>query len=404
MAKRASDPISSPKPTSQASPRMGDAAVQAATVAKSVGEALAREMSARTILFHQAVADRMGISVTDHKCLDIAGRAAMHGPITAGKMAELTGLTTGAITGVLDRLEKGGFLRREKDPNDRRQVLVRLLPDRMPEYIEIFAPFVAAWVELCSRYTPEEMARVEDFMRTSLALVEKETERVRAMVPARKASSQETTDLSAPLGMEKIGYLEFPRGSTNTRLGPEMGPLLYRGRFVGATPRVTAQDGRVVLDYARGVFRGVPWKRSASEVTVHHSIPWHIVIRSGAAKLEADLRALTLRGFEISGGAAEIWLKLPRPQQTVSIRISGGISALTMLRPDGVPARLLVKGGASGLTIDTAHLGSVGGKMNWESPDFAQANDRYDIEVLGSASGLTVGTLPPVTYPTRENE
>src|SRR5438270_3489198 len=80
-----------------------------------------RQLSAATILFHQAIADRLGLNVTDHKCLDILERT---GPMTAGEMAQQTGLTTGAITGVIDRLEQAGFVRRAEDPNDRRRVII----------------------------------------------------------------------------------------------------------------------------------------------------------------------------------------------------------------------------------------------------------------------------------------
>src|SRR5688572_17181329 len=96
-----------------------------AQLPQSLGDELGRELSARTILFHQALADKLGLNLTDHRCLDLAQRANSVAPLTAGQLAELTGLSTGAITGVLDRLEKAGFIRREKDPNDRRQLFVR---------------------------------------------------------------------------------------------------------------------------------------------------------------------------------------------------------------------------------------------------------------------------------------
>ncbi len=80
-----------------------------------------RELSTATILFHQAVADRLGMNVTDHKC---AGILTQSGPITAGDLAVRTGLTTGAVTGVIDRLEKAGFVRRVRDGTDRRRVIV----------------------------------------------------------------------------------------------------------------------------------------------------------------------------------------------------------------------------------------------------------------------------------------
>src|SRR3954470_6827245 len=80
-----------------------------------------REISTVTILFHQAIADRLGMNVTDHKCAGILARS---GPITAGELARLTGLTTGAITGVVDRLEQAGFVRRARDSSDRRRVII----------------------------------------------------------------------------------------------------------------------------------------------------------------------------------------------------------------------------------------------------------------------------------------
>src|SRR3954453_3147665 len=91
-----------------------------------------RRLSTSTILFHQAIAARLGMNVTDHKCADLLSRT---GPITAGELARQTGLTTGAITGVIDRLEKAGFVRRAEDPNDRRRVIIEPLTERMDRVI-----------------------------------------------------------------------------------------------------------------------------------------------------------------------------------------------------------------------------------------------------------------------------
>src|SRR5690349_3034857 len=84
-----------------------------------------RQLATATVLFHQAIADRLGMHVTDHRCLDILLRS---GSITAGELAQRTGLTTGAITGVIDRLEKAGFVQRAKDPADRRRVVIEPFP------------------------------------------------------------------------------------------------------------------------------------------------------------------------------------------------------------------------------------------------------------------------------------
>src|SRR3954464_9439450 len=91
-----------------------------------IGLQLGRELSTRTILFHQAVADCLGIAATDHKCLGFIAEA--DHPVTAGELATLTGLTTGATTGVIDRLEGAGLAFRERDPRDRRRVVVAAAP------------------------------------------------------------------------------------------------------------------------------------------------------------------------------------------------------------------------------------------------------------------------------------
>ena len=123
-----------------------------------------RALSAATIMFHQAVADRLGLNPTDHKCADFLWT---RGPMTAGELAELTGLTTGAITGVIDRLERGGFVRREDDPGDRRRVVVRAVPKRLRQIGRLFEDVAARMAELSARYTDAELAVILDFMGQS---------------------------------------------------------------------------------------------------------------------------------------------------------------------------------------------------------------------------------------------
>lgn len=129
----------------------------------------ARVGSTQTVLFHTAIAERLGLNPSDHKVADILSLA--EGPVTPGRLAELTGLTTGAITGVLDRLESGGFVAREPDPADRRRIIVRLLPGRVPELVGLFASIGARLRELCSHYTTEELSTVLEFMEKNAAIV-----------------------------------------------------------------------------------------------------------------------------------------------------------------------------------------------------------------------------------------
>ncbi|MFO0661835.1 MAG: MarR family transcriptional regulator [Polyangiaceae bacterium] len=123
-----------------------------AEIIRELGD-LGRELSTRTILFHQSVAENLGLNVTDHKCLDFVLRAGEE-EITAGRLSELTGLTTGAVTGVLDRLERAGFIQREKDPRDRRQIVIRALPERLPELEAIFEPFERPGVSCAASTAP----------------------------------------------------------------------------------------------------------------------------------------------------------------------------------------------------------------------------------------------------------
>jgi DNA-binding MarR family transcriptional regulator len=76
---------------------------------------------ASVVLHNQAVAQQLGLGGSDSQFLSLLG---IHGPLTPGRLAELTGLTTGTVTGVIDRLERGGYVRRERDATDRRKVLV----------------------------------------------------------------------------------------------------------------------------------------------------------------------------------------------------------------------------------------------------------------------------------------
>ena len=87
-----------------------------------------RRLSDGVNLYESAVAERLGMHPTD---LHFLGLVQLYGPTTAGHLAELGALTTGAVTGVLDRLEQAGYVRREPDPDDRRRVVVRMVEDSM---------------------------------------------------------------------------------------------------------------------------------------------------------------------------------------------------------------------------------------------------------------------------------
>jgi DNA-binding MarR family transcriptional regulator len=137
---------------------------------------LGRKLSAATVLFHSAVADQLGLNVTDLKCWD---QLVLSGPMTAGRLAEITGLTTGAITGVIDRLEKAGFARREREVLDRRVVMVRPLLEREADVGRLYAPLGRAMLELMQGYSPEEIRLLVVLLERSVSVLQEETLKLR---------------------------------------------------------------------------------------------------------------------------------------------------------------------------------------------------------------------------------
>jgi DNA-binding MarR family transcriptional regulator len=101
----------------------------------------ARRMGSMATLHNHAVADFMGLHATDQECIDLLDWT---GPITAGEIGAHLGLSSGAVTGLVDRLEAGGWVRRERDPRDRRRVFVHLSPARGDELWELYRPLAEA--------------------------------------------------------------------------------------------------------------------------------------------------------------------------------------------------------------------------------------------------------------------
>jgi DNA-binding MarR family transcriptional regulator len=135
-------------------------------------------LSTATVLFHAAIADRLGVSATDVKCYSILRQT---GPITAGELAERTGLTTGAITGVIDRLEQANLVCRVRDPTDRRRVVLELLnnPERERAIDQLYEPLGRAIMELVTRYSAAERATILDFLSKATSVLEAETRHLR---------------------------------------------------------------------------------------------------------------------------------------------------------------------------------------------------------------------------------
>jgi DNA-binding MarR family transcriptional regulator len=135
-----------------------------------------RKSSAQGVLFSQGVATRLGISSSDLECLDII---LMSERITAGELAAATGLTTGAVTGVIDRLEKAGFAARERDASDRRKVFVRTLPAVHERIAPLYASLQKAAAGVLSDYTDEELKLLLEFFERAGRMMIAQTAKLR---------------------------------------------------------------------------------------------------------------------------------------------------------------------------------------------------------------------------------
>jgi len=136
-----------------------------------------RYFSTVTTLFHHAVADKAGLSGADHKYLDLLFQ---EGPMTAGKFAELTGLTTGAVTGIIDRLEKKGLVKRESDPDDRRKVLlVGNFENAMKLLGPVFELLQTDLESFYDDYSDEQLKTIHDYLTGTIDYFREKTRQLR---------------------------------------------------------------------------------------------------------------------------------------------------------------------------------------------------------------------------------
>jgi DNA-binding MarR family transcriptional regulator len=127
--------------------------------------------------FDKLAAERLGVNETDLHCLNVIENS---GGLSAGDLAVQSGLSTGAVTGVIDRLERAGYARRAPDPTDRRRVRVEVTPSFYNQAERIWGPVAADWQStLAKRFTTEELELITNFLRTTSQLGRRHLERLR---------------------------------------------------------------------------------------------------------------------------------------------------------------------------------------------------------------------------------
>jgi len=144
-----------------------------------------QRVSGQSVVLSALIAEKFGLAPSDLECL---GFLQLEGPMTAGRLAQLTGLTTGAVTRMIDRLEAGRYVRRRDDPADRRRVVVELNPAQMKEFAPFYGPIAENSTQLLARYKDEELALIVELLDEQVELGLRHAERIQALPgpPRRK--------------------------------------------------------------------------------------------------------------------------------------------------------------------------------------------------------------------------
>jgi DNA-binding MarR family transcriptional regulator len=343
-----------------------------------------RRVNLQGSFFGQTVAIRFGLSESDIETLEALIDM---GASTAGRLSEVTGLTSGAVTRVIDRLEQSGYVRRVPDPSDRRRVIVEVVPEKVAAVQSTLGRIGQASAEEIGRYTDAQLALINDFLIRMEQITRTEATTLREH-PEDRADGERSSEHSAPLGGLTSARLQIRSGLSEVRLrAGDVPSQLYRAEFEGATPQVRLRDGRVLVQY-----RGLPfdWRKRKATIGLNPTIPWSIEILGGVQRIEADLREVDASRFELTGGTERVQLLLGQPSGQAVVRFVGGASTIRLERPAAVPVRLSIVGGSGQVDLDGTRLGQKGGMATVESPGFGGAKHRYEVEVVGGSKAVEI--------------
>ncbi len=341
----------------------------------------------------EAVATQFGLNRTDLRCIGILYR---RGRVTAGELAEESGLTPGAITTVLDRMERDGYANRVADPSDRRRVMVTSTTATRELGARVYGEVELAERAQLEQIEPAGVAVIRDYLRGIREFYEELVLGIATPAgsgAAAGADAAQEGEFTAPLGGVQCGRLEFTRGAARVSVAVDATLTeLYRGEFEGGVPDIAVDGGTVSIGHKRR-FLPFDWRNAKSEIWLNPAVPWEISLKGGMWKLAADFRGLELRLLDVGGGASDVEIWLPVAAGVVPVRISGGASDVRLHRPAGCALAAEVTGGASQLIFDGQRLGSIGGRNRLETPGFAAAADRYEVRLSGGASQLDIDVV-----------
>jgi DNA-binding MarR family transcriptional regulator len=343
-----------------------------------------RRVNLQGSFFGQTVAIRFGLSESDVEALELLIDT---GSATAGKLSDLMGLTTGAVTRVIDRLERAGYVRRVPDPADRRRVVVEVIPEKVEAVAATMARVGEKSATEIGHFSEADLAVINDFLTRIADITHDEATALRDAGGLATGGSEH----ASPVGGLERARLLFRSGANELLIrGAELDDL-YRARFEGAVPQVRLRDGVVTVQY-KGRWQW-DWRERQVDVALNARIPWDVEVVGGATKLQGKFGLIDLRSFELTGGVDQLRLTLGRPTGDVPVRLTGGGNHFRIERPKGVAVRLKLGGGAGGIDFDHQRLGGTGGHTLLESTGATDATDRFEVEVTGGASRITVAEV-----------
>jgi DNA-binding MarR family transcriptional regulator len=359
------------------------------------------DLAAARLAYGERVAQRLGLAPTD---VDVLRRLAVEQSMTVGRIGEVTGLTTGATTRLVDRLEQAGFVRRVADPADRRRVVVEPAGDRASAVAAAYSPAEHAARTALEPLDDPTLVAIAGFLDAAAAGYDTDGEaRARADADAAGAEvAAVVASVTGPIAAARHGRLVFVTAAPAVTItgSRDLMTELYRARFSGATPSARVRDGVVTIRYPRlawfdwrarigdqWINASAHWRRDRTDVVLNAVLPWSVELRGGATVVTADLRDVNLARFELTGGSGSASLRLGRPSGHVRVRFRGGTGDVTIVRPAGTAATLQVTGGARKATLDGAEWF---GSDPIATPGANRARDRYDIELLGGANRVVV--------------
>jgi DNA-binding MarR family transcriptional regulator len=331
-----------------------------------------------------AVAERLRVGASDVDALILLFQD--ESPWTAGKIAEALALTTGAVTGLVDRLEKAGWVQRTRHGVDRRQVWIERTPARREELDAALAVQSAVLAEAAEPIDDAALERAVELIERAAARLAEQ-----AKAPAAGDSSVEPpegTITSAPIDGATRGTLRVASGVAHLELRAERIKDLFHATFRGRPPVVRVEGGNVHLK-TRG-FGLFGWGGGVAKIVLTTAVPWAIDVRGGMSEMKAVLTDLDLERIDVHGGASEVSFRLPAPRGTVPIRIVGGASEVSFRRPAKAAVEVVVTGGASELRVDRRKLDAGAGVVRLATDGYESATDRYSIEITGGASEIAV--------------